>query len=419
MIQAVTAYSTLILAGRILGATRFAGLGALYVLINTVATGLFQPLEQEVARRRGRERTTGQVDRSLLRRALVFGMCLCLVVLAVALALHGPTVRLLGGEPQLLAAFGLALPGYVLCFVVRGELSGARRMGRYGLQLSVESTFRLLALGLLFVIGVRSVTAYGWLFGAAPWLAAAGSTIGLRWPLATGDRPDAPRTHLAGPLALLLVSTLAAQLLIGAGPITAQIFSGAAEAAAAGAFLAALVMVRLPVFLFTAVQPSMLPTMSAHVAAGRRAAFRSVLWRVMRVMGLIAAATFVITTALGPPGLKVLFGPDYVLSRSAFALMAVSVALYMTAGVLGQAVLALGHHRLVTAGWLTGLIGLALGMAVASNMIGRAILGLLVGAAASAVTFALLLWRLMREKPRSAPEGNEVVAGRAAPRPVS
>jgi O-antigen/teichoic acid export membrane protein len=160
--------------------------------------------------------------------------------------------------------------------------------------------------------------------------------------------------------------------------------------------LAALVVVRLPVFLFTAVQPSMLPAMAAHVAAGRVAGFRSVLLRVLRLMGLIATATFVGTTLAGPLVLKVLFGPGYGLSRGEFAIMGFSIALFMIAGVLGQAVLALGRHRLVTAGWVVGLAGLVVGIMLASDLVGRALYGLLIGAAAAAFTFSLLLWRSIR-----------------------
>jgi O-antigen/teichoic acid export membrane protein len=203
---------------------------------------------------------------------------------------------------------------------------------------------------------------------------------------------------LVAPLVLLLVSSLAAQLLIGAGPVTARFFAGADDQARAGAFLAALVVVRVPVFLFTAVQPSMLPALAAHATADRRDAFRSVLAKVLAAMGVLALVTIVGTSALGPWALRLLFGRDFVLPWNVFLLMGVSVALFLAAGVLGQAVLALGLHRFVALGWVTGLAGLAVGTALADDAIIRATLGLLVGAATAAATFTPVLWRAMRRR---------------------
>jgi O-antigen/teichoic acid export membrane protein len=396
-VQAVTTYVTLILAGRLLGAAEFGGLAALYVLVSSLATGLFLPLEQEVSRRRGREWETRRLDPTLLRRAVVVGGGLCALVVATALVLYGPTVRLLGGRPQLLAAFCVALPGYALCFVSRGALSGSRRLTRYGVQLSVEGAFRLAGLAGLAVLTVRSAPAYGWLFGLAPWVALAVSMLGLRSAvvrrLTAHDPGGAP---LVAPLVPLLLSTLAAQVLIGAGPVIAQLFGGAGDEARTGAFLAALVVVRVPVFLFTAVQPSMLPAMSAHVSAGRRGAFGSLLAKVVAAMGLLAVATNVVMVAFGPWALALLFGPDYVLSRTVFLLMGISVGLFLVSGVLSQAVLALGRHRFVAAGWLSGLAGLALGTALADGAVLKATMGLLGGSAAAAAVFAVLLWRAVR-----------------------
>jgi O-antigen/teichoic acid export membrane protein len=284
----------------------------------------------------------------------------------------------------------------VACFVVRGGLSGRGRLYRYGALLSIEGGFRLVALVGLAAFGVRSVTAYGWLFGLAPWVAVGASVVGLRRHALAGRETTGPAAPLLAPLSLLLVSTLCAQLLIGAGPITGQLFAGSQQTAAAGAFLAALVVVRVPVFLFTAVQPSMLPAMAAHVAAGRVGAFRSLLGKVLAGMGLLAAVVTLVTTAVGPWGLRLLFGPGFDLSWQTFFLTSLSVALFMTASVLGQAVLALGHHRLVALGWLVGLSGLAVGISLASDLVGRATLGLLIGAGAAMLTFAGLVVRSMR-----------------------
>jgi O-antigen/teichoic acid export membrane protein len=390
-IQSATAYLTLILAGRLLGAAEFGGLAALYVLLSTVATGLFLPLEQEIARRRGRERETGSHDGSVVWRAAVLGGWLCLIVVGGALALWHLTVGLLGGHPQLLAAFCFALPGYALCFVGRGVLSGTHRLRRYGLLLAVDGSFRLVGLALLAALGVRSTVAYGWLFAFAPWIALGAAMVGLR--AVPRDRTVAE--PMVRPLAWLLTSSLAMQLLIGAGPLTAQYFADGRDAARAGAFVAALVIVRVPVVLFSAVQPSMLPAMAAHAAAGRRSDFAVLFGRVLVAMVGVALVTTLAFTALGPWALKLLFGSDFILSWSVFLIMAISVGLFMVAVVLGQAVLALGEHRRVAIGWLAGLCGLGIGISLASDPLLKANLGLLVGAGTVVAIFSVVLWRLV------------------------
>jgi len=408
----VASYITLILAGRILGATEFGGLAALYALLSSVPVGLFFPLEQEIARRRGREFENGSSDHSLVRRAAVLGAILCAVVVALALIFWSTATRLLGGEPQLVAAFCVGLAGYALFFVSRGALSGARRLKRYGLQLAVEGVFRLVGLILLAVIGIQSASAFGWLFALAPWVALAASTIGL--PAITKARAEAE--PIVGPVALLITGSLAAQLLIGAGPLTVQLFADAGDAARTGAFLAALVVVRLPVVVFlSAVQPTVLPIMSAHLAAGRRDAFVALLGRVLLLMGIFAGLTTVLSTGLGPWLLRLLFGSDFVLSWSVFLIMGLSVGLYLVAVVLGQTVVALGSHRVVAMGWLSGVASLALGVTLANDPIHKANIGLLLGSATVAAVFAVVQWRVVRRWQAGRNPSGQLSAGSPTP----
>jgi O-antigen/teichoic acid export membrane protein len=396
VVLAISSYLTLILAGRILGAAQFSGIAALYALLTAVATGLFQPIEQEISRRRGREWETHSAERTLVVRAARIALGLAAGTIALALLLNHQAVGLLGHEPQLLAAFCVGLPGYALCFVVRGMLAGNRQLNRYGIQLAVEGTSRLLGLAVLAFAGVSSSVAYGWLFAAAPWIAVAACLVGWR-PGHQASQP-APAVPLLAPLSLLLISALSAQLLIGAGPLTAQLFATAADQARVGAFLAALVVVRLPVLLFTAVQPSLLPSLSAHAAVGRRKEFRTLLAQVLAgtvAVGLVNLAGIVL---LGPWFLRVAFGGGFTLSAALLALMSVSVGLFLMALVLGQGVLALGNHRGVTAAWLSGLAGLAIGIGFGTDPVVRATLGLLVGAAFVVVSFGGLLWRSTRRQ---------------------
>lgn len=230
-VLAGTSYVTLVLAGRLLGAAAFAGISVLYVLISSFTTGLFLPVEQEIARRRGHERGSATFDPSLVRRAVVVSMAAAIAIGLLAVAARPVSLRLLDGRWDLLGALCVALPGYACCFVSRGVFAGSRELGRYGLQLAVEGIFRLAGILGLVVIGAHSVAAVGWLFGAAPWVALAASLIGR-----TAHRPGAKvSTVMGGPLVsalgLLLISSLAAQLLVNAGPVIIQLLATPAERA--------------------------------------------------------------------------------------------------------------------------------------------------------------------------------------------
>jgi O-antigen/teichoic acid export membrane protein len=402
-VLAGTSYVTLVLAGRLLGPAAFAGISVLYVLISSFTTGLFLPVEQEIARRRGHERGSATFDPSLVRRAVVVSLLAALAICLLAVAARPVSLRLLGGSWDLLGALCVALPGYACCFISRGVFAGSRELGRYGLQLAVEGTFRLAGILGLVVIGAHSVAAVGWLFGAAPWVALAASLVGR-----TAYRPGTTvSTVVGGPLVsalgFLLISSLAAQLLVNAGPVIIQLLATPAERARAGAFFAALVVVRIPVFLFTAVQPSFLPAMATHSAVDQKADFVALTRRVLATCLVLTVASTAVLAAAGPMVIRLLFGFRDGVGSVTFLAMGVSVGLCLAAMILAQALLGRGMHAWTTAGWLIGLAAMLAGTAVPGTAVDRATTGFLLGTAAAAVTYAVLLATALRRWPSPAP----------------
>jgi O-antigen/teichoic acid export membrane protein len=350
-----------------------------------------------------------------LRRAIGFGGLWCAGVGLVCVILRQPVLALLGGEPQLVAALVVGLAGYAACFVARGALSGSGHLVRYGLLLAIESAFRLGGCVILALQGSTSVPMYGWLFGVAPWVALASVAVGRRRPRPVSDSLERGEA-LARPLGWLLAGSLATQVLIGAGPVTAQLLDPGGDQARVGALLAALVLVRVPVLLFTAVQASMLPLMSAHVAAERDRAFVGLVTRTLVIMGGLTIITTVGCAILGPSVLRMFFGSDYVVTWTAFLLMGVSVGIFLAAVVLGQAVLALGSHRHMAIGWMLGVSGLAAGLILGGHdIITRATVGLLVGATiAATVHAAFLAVRMSRWRAANASMSDGPLAVRSA-----
>ncbi len=392
-VQALTTYVFLVVSGRELGPVGFGAISGLYLLLTATATGLFAPLEQEVTRRRGQERAVHTWDATLHRRATVLGLFAATLACAVFLAALPVTRRILGDETSLLVALLVALPGYACWFATRGDLAGTRRLRRYGVQLGLDGTLRLAAAA-VFVAVDAGTAAYGAAFAMSPWL-----TLLLTW---SHREPPAGATPLQGirlgsRFALLVLSALAAQLLINAGPLVVNLLAEPAERATAGLYLAALLVIRVPVFLFTAIQPSFLRVLAEHAGRGDRSAFTHLLGLLLAsLVGIIAVATL-LATLLGPQVISWLFDFDEQLPRTVYLLLTVAVGLFLVATVLAQALLALGRHQSVTAGWLAGLVGLVAGTVWPGSAVDRATDGLLAGALVATVALGVLLRRALKE----------------------
>ena len=394
VVQAVTTYLVLVMAGRALGPAGFAGISGLYLLLTSVATGLFTPLEQEITRRRGVERAHGTWDASLTRRALAHGLVAAGLAVALLLAAYPATVQMLGDRGWLVVALCLALPGYAAWFAVRGELAGQAHLQRYGVQLLVDGVSRLVGAVLLVATDQATAAGFGLLFGLSPWVTLALTLPG--WSPRPPHREPGDPSPLARPLILLVVSALAAQLLINAGPLVVTLLATDSERDLAGLYLAVLVVVRIPVFLFSAVQPGYLRTLSEHVGADERLEFSRLLRLVLTAVVASSAVLCVTATALAPPVVSWLFDFDQQLGRITCLWLTVAVGLFLIGVVLAQALLALDRHLWVTSGWLLGLFGLAFGTMLGDDIVQRANNGLLCGAGLATASLALLLARERR-----------------------
>ena len=107
--------------------------------------------------------------------------------------------------------------------------------------------------------------------------------------------------------------------------------------------------------------------------------------------------TTTVMTGAGAWALRLLFGFHGGLSDVQFLALGSAVGMFLLSAVLAQALLARGRHGATALGWLVGLAGLAAGAAVAGDPVTRATSGLLAGAVAACVTFALMLSASVRQ----------------------
>ena len=159
---------------------------------------------------------------------------------------------------------------------------------------------------------------------------------------------------MGGRLGLLIVTMLLAQVVINAAVINVRLLSPG-NPAVTGALLAAVVLARVPLFVFTAVQTSLLPGLCGALAAGDRARYRRLLARTCAAVTVLGVVGGVPAVILGPWLTRVLFGARPVLGSADFAWLAAGTLCYMLALVLGQGVLALARHRDQMLAWLAGV----------------------------------------------------------------
>jgi O-antigen/teichoic acid export membrane protein len=397
IVSGITSYGFLAISARALGPERYAPLGVLWALTYVVCPGVFLPLEQEVGRALSSRRAKGLGGGPLIRRAALAGGVAAAVLIALTAATGPLSVpHLFDDKVLLLVALMVALAGYYVEFLVRGILSGNGRFGPYGVILGAEAFLRMVACAALAIIGVDTVGPYGVLVGLSPVIATligAGRQRNLVTP-----GPDAPWSELSTALGFLLAGSVMAQLLVNAGVFAVQILADADQkgpGGVAGRFLNGLIIARIPLFMFQAVQAALLPKLAHLAGAGRHADFRTGLKRLLAVVvaiGVLATAT---AFAIGPFVVTTLFGEEFRLSHTDLGYLAAASAVYMLALALAQALIALANYSRVVLGWGSGLIVFTIVTALGSDLLLRVERGFLAGSIASAIVMAIAVHTML------------------------
>lgn len=396
IVAGVTAYGFLAISARALGPVRYAPLGVLWALMFVAGPGFFLPLEQEVSRALASRRARGIGGGPLIRRACLAGSAVVTVLILATVAAGKPLLdQLFDGKLLLLAGFMFGLGGYFTEHLVRGTLSGNGRFGTYGLLVGAESTLRLAGCVALALIGIDTAGPYGVVLGVAPFAATALALRRERDLVTPG--PDAPWAELSSALGYLLAASVLAQLLVNSGVLAVQVLAPESEQAVAGRFLNGLIIARVPLFMFQAVQAALLPKLAGLAGAGRHADFRTGLKRLLAVVVAIGAVATVTAFAIGPDVVRILFGAGFELGRKDLVYLAGASAAYMLALAQAQALIALSAYARVVIGWAAGIAVFFLVTASESGLLPRVERGFLAGSVAAALTMgALLLTRMSK-----------------------
>jgi O-antigen/teichoic acid export membrane protein len=367
---------------------QLSALQALWFGTFALAPGFFLPLEQEVGRALSHRVVLGQGGRPVIHRAATLGAVLAgLLVIGLLIASPALVGSYFDHSTLLFVGLLLSVVGWAIAHLTRGVLSGNRRFGRYGIVFGADGIIRVVACLTLWVVGVSSAGPYGLLVGIPPFFAAGIALFrqrGLRTP-----GPVAPWSEVTANLGWLLIGSAAAAFLLNAGPLAAKSLSGSGQSKLVSDFNYGVLVTRVPLFLFQAVQAALLPKLARLAAAGLMAEFRAGFRKLMVIVGGVAVVGTLGALAVGPPVLRLVFKAN--LGRSDLTLLALAAGLYMVAMALGQAVIALHGHAKVAVSWAIGLGAFAIALALQDSLLPRIEWALIAAATGATIALALSL----------------------------
>jgi len=390
IIAGISAYGFLSLASRSLGQDDFAPISLLWFTTFILAPGFFLPVEQEVGRALAHRRALGEGGLPVVRKALVLALGL-VVAISAAILLLSPILaeHLFGGSYALVFCLLLSFIGYAAVHFTRGVLSGSGQFLPYGGVMATEGIVRVIGAGVLVALGVNALWAFGLLVGIPPFIALAVGLRGQRRRLQPG--PAASWVELTPNLGWLLLGSAMAAALVNAGPLAANRLADFDQQDLVASFAAGVLVARVPLFLFQAVQAALLPKLARLAARGAfaefRRGFRMLLLAVVGVGGAGVVGAFL----LGPWAVSTFFDAD--LTRRTITLLALASALYMVCVAMAQALIALKAHARVALGWTIAMVAFLVVCLVdqTDDVLLRVELALLAGSVAPLVVFGLSL----------------------------
>ena len=283
-------------------------------------------------------------------------------------------------------ALAVALVGYAPFHIARGICSGLGHFRLYSAMIALDGLLRVVAAAVFLVVGLERVGAYALMVAAVPLTIAVSAFASGR--LRTDDGSAATWAELAPNLGWLLLGTLCAGALINAGPLTVDILGEGTDPALVTRFANAVLLARVPLFMFQAVQAAMLPRLASLAATGDSREFRDVLRRLFVLVGGVGVVGVVGAFVAGPWVLELVY--DGGIDRRTITLLAFASAVYMIAQACAQSVLSMSGHVLVAVGWVASFASFAATAAWSSDeLFLRVELALIASALVALAVFAV------------------------------
>ena len=394
LVAGVTIYIFFKIGQQALGQEKFKPLVSLWFVMFAIAPGFFLPIEQELSRAVAHRRALNQGVGPVVKKVAL--LCAATVVFLLALILLlSPMINdnLFEGNVIITVSLAIAIVTYGALYFTKGLSSGLGKFSAYGFIVGADGAIRVLACTALLLLGVTQLSAYSLIIVITPIIGV--MIVLLAGQLKTESGPPATWSEITENLVWLLGGSIFAAALVNAGPLTVDILGDSQDAIRVTQFGNAVLLTRVPLFLFQAVQAALLPRLTRLAARGDLVEFKIGFRRLVvlvigvGVFGTIGAFLF------GPFFLDLVYGGG--IDRRTLTLLALASAIYMMALAIAQAVIALRGHRLVALGWLLSFLSYVIcAWKVSQDLFLRVEVALVVSSAVALVSFALSLKALLK-----------------------
>jgi O-antigen/teichoic acid export membrane protein len=414
------------IASHVLGEDAAKRIDLLWSVMFVIISVIYRPIEQLLSRTIAQRRARGHEEHAMRVPMMIQGG-FALTFLAVALALHGPLLRVFDHQHALYDILIVGTLAYAASYFARGWLAGHERFGLFGGLVLMESISRI-CFAIAVAVGITSgQTAVALGMAAAPFVslvvvpaafARSSSERGsdrLAGPI-TVDEADAA---LAGPGTEGVQETaahddlslrrgggfavwvsgimLSEQTLLNAAVLTVD--ATARNGSLAGIVFNVLLIARAPLQLFQAIQTSLLPHLTGLETTEGHDSFAKAIRITVLAIAAFAAAVTLGLLAIGPFVLgHVLFGQHYTYGRFGLALIGIGMGLHLTSGALNQAALARDRARAAAGCWALAAIVFVVWMVIPA--IGNQVLRAEIGYAGATGLLACALALLYRQGTR-------------------
>ena len=394
LVAGVTIYIFFKIGQQALGQEKFKPLVSLWFVMFAIAPGFFLPIEQELSRAVAHRRALNQGVGPVVKKVALLCVVTVVVLLALILLLS-PMINdnLFEGNVIITVSLAIAIVTYGALYFTKGLSSGLGKFSAYGFIVGADGAIRVLACTALLLLGVTQLSAYSLIIVITPIIGV--MIVLLAGQLKTESGPPATWSEITENLVWLLGGSIFAAALVNAGPLTVDILGDSQDAIRVTQFGNAVLLTRVPLFLFQAVQAALLPRLTRLAARGDLVEFKIGFRRLVvlvigvGVFGTIGAFLF------GPFFLDLVYGGG--IDRRTLTLLALASAIYMMALAIAQAVIALRGHRLVALGWLLSFLSYVIcAWKVSQDLFLRVEVALVVSSTVALVSFALSLRALLK-----------------------